>query len=275
MPPKKQSGGFAEQIANFQINPNQWQEDVLNGRFLFDESNPYAQQMRDRLFNEYQQGLPNIDARFAQGGRFGSGGLAGAHALALNRFNTGVGNLFGGLWEGERGRMTDVLGQLSGENIGGRNVLGGVRQSEIGAAAQKASAAMAAAASRYGADRSFAAANMSNNRLAQNDAFGRLMSLYGVSQNQAQFPWQQLSNYGNSVLPILSGFGTQQGVNTDPGAGVSPIGMGLTGAASGMMMGMGAGGGKSGGGNPYGGMAQSGPAYSGPTTPGGGWWGLN
>jgi hypothetical protein len=192
--------------------------ELLEGKFL-DQDNPYIGSMVDQLRTSYERSLPNIDARFAQAGRFGSGALGGAHALALSEFGRNEGALRGGLYESERDRMLQGLGFLSQENIGARGNLAQVRSSSIQAAAQRAAAAMQLRGV------------MANLGLQREQAqFGNLLSALGAAGNMQNIPYNLLSQAGQFALPLLSTFGSQRtrGTNVQPGLNQSPFGAGMS-----------------------------------------------
>lgn len=226
---------FGRYLANYQVVPNEYMQRVLSGDYLA-QGNPYQQSMLNAMQNAYEQSLPSIDARFAQSGRFGSGALAGAHVLANERYNTGVENTLGQLWDSERNRMNEALGMLSQETASARNTMGGVQQSEISGAAQRAAAQTAADAQRAAA-RMGLQAQMARLGLDRQQAqFGNLMSLYGLAENQQNasirndmLPYDLLQKASDFGLPLLSNFGTTNttGTNITPGLGVNPWGSGL------------------------------------------------
>jgi hypothetical protein len=182
--------------------------------------------MVDQLRTSYERSLPNIDARFAQGGRFGSGALGAQHALALGEFNRNEGALRGQLYEGERNRMMEAMGQISQENIGGRSNLAQVKGERIRAAAQRAAAAMQLRG------------QMAQLGLARQQAgFGNLMSAFGAAgqmqglgTNQSMLPFNMLQSASNFALPILQGFGSSntRGTNVQPGLNQNPLQAGIS-----------------------------------------------
>lgn len=64
--------------------------------------------------------------------------------------------------------------------------------------------------------------------------------MYDQSRQRAFDPLAALGMYGNAILPPLAQFGTTSGYNTQPGAGISPMGSFLTGGLGGALSGMGA-----------------------------------
>jgi hypothetical protein len=236
--------GFGQMLANYQVNPNEWQRQVLDGKFL-QEGNPYQQALVDESLEAYERSLGALDSRFASSGRFGSGALMGGHVMANEEANEGIQQMLAGLHDSERNRMTQVLGMLSQENQGARSTLGGVQQSSIAAAAQRAAAQM----QLRGVMAQVAAQKQALGAQTRQQAFGNQLALLNAAGGMddrrnanAMLPYEMLQSASQFGLPLLSTFGTQnqhtQGTNVQPGAGVNPWTQGIMGGLGGMMGGL-------------------------------------
>jgi hypothetical protein len=237
---------------------NPYMQQLLEGYYL-DMGNPYAQAMEDQIYSGYERGLSPIMGAHSEAGMFGSGSLDAALVMANEGYNRDLQGMYGNLWENERNRMLQGLGMYSAENQAARGTLGGVEQSHIQAAAQRAAANIAAKAQIEAAN---IAASTAANALGfqrQQAQFGNTMDLYGLAAGQnAQAYQDALAPYmgldqAMGVGNMLATFGTQhqQTTGTSPGAGVNPFAQGLMGAMGGGMQGAVMGNLFGGGGNPF------------------------
>jgi hypothetical protein len=110
-------GDALDYAANGNAGLNQagdYNSDVLEGKYLGPESNPYLRDtydMASRAVTEnYRDSvLPAVTSRFARAGQLGSGGYVGARNRADQSLARSLGDvatgIYGGAYESERGRM--------------------------------------------------------------------------------------------------------------------------------------------------------------------------
>lgn len=259
---------FARFLQGLQADPNEFLRPVLEGEYLSLDSNPYLQERIDLMQGEsaedLERGLGMMAAQASGFGRTGSGSAALQEALAFEESQEALdaarAGMLGESYENERNRMMQGLGFLSEETMGLRGNLTDVRQSNIAAQAQKASARIQANASMYGADRAYQAAMANNSRLSQEadrayelGMFDRAMQLDNAAQAEAMAGMELLGAYGRATQPFQLGLGT----TTQQGPGVSDAGGFFQGGFGGAMQGLGLGmqmqdaGFFGGGGNPW------------------------
>lgn len=91
-----------------------YNSDVLQGKYLSPESNPYLRGTYDQaaraVTENYRDSvLPAVTSRFARAGMAGGGGFIGARAQADQSLARSLGdvatNIYGGAYDAERGRM--------------------------------------------------------------------------------------------------------------------------------------------------------------------------
>lgn len=186
-----QVGMTPEQIAAFQVDPNQWIRQVLEGQFL--GQNPALAEMlqsieQDAMRQFQEASRPNLASQLNLSGGYGTALGRQSLANASRDFSTSLAGQLAGIryqdYGAERDRMQQALQLLSGETVASRQGLFGardtdvqsatnLRQAQMQADAQRAAARMAAGASRYGADRSFAAARLGHQANFWRDAMAR------------------------------------------------------------------------------------------------------
>lgn len=239
MPPIPQQVQLTpEQIAAFQADPNQWMQQVLEGQYL--GANPYIdeliRQTEADAMRQFQESiLPTRAAELNLSGAYGTALGQQAEANTARDFAQMLSGQTSGLraqdYASERDRMMQALQLLSGETLGTRQGLFGARgqdvqsatnlqQAQIAANAQRAAARAAAGASRYGADRSFAAARLGQQANFWQDAFNRSGLMRGFTGG----PQQSLGQRGAIQTPSaptgqFAGL-MQQGVFGGPAGGV-------------------------------------------------------
>jgi hypothetical protein len=96
-----------------------YNSDVLSGKYMSPESNPYLRDTYDQasraVTENYRDAvLPAVTSRFALAGGAGSGGYVGARNRADQSLARSLGdvatNIYGGAYESERGRMDSARG---------------------------------------------------------------------------------------------------------------------------------------------------------------------
>ena len=256
--------GAAPNLRNKFAKGTAEQDAVIAGKYLDPSRNTALGQtvgatrdIASQAFRESQRGL---DSRFAAGGRFGAGGLTNATQKAGADFSRGltanIGNMLNTNFQNERGRMTQIMGDLNNATIGLRNNLSSIYQSKVGAAAGKTAASFAANASKFGASKMTAAsrfgsllgyggtlANAAASRasVANNyrlGVFDRAMGLDQANNASALGTDAALSRLAAQWLPVLQGFGKTEQF----GQPVSTSGAAISGGLGGLLGGIGAGG---------------------------------
>ena len=108
-----------------------YEREVISGKYLTPESNPYLQKYADNLSRQFRgnlaRGLSEVSSPFMSGATLGQTGIHGD--VRGRYFNEGMQDLSGqlaglysGAYESERGRQNEVAGLLSGRTENLRNV---------------------------------------------------------------------------------------------------------------------------------------------------------
>ena len=104
-------------------------QSTLEGKYLNPESNPGLQSYVRGAKRNYYGAVNSLGSRFEGSGRSGSGAQGSQSNVTEENFARGMGNVYGGLYEQERGRMMGAasmapqLGEMDWRNISGlRNV---------------------------------------------------------------------------------------------------------------------------------------------------------
>ena len=177
------TGMTPQQIASYTPPTNDYLTSLLSGDWL--NSNPYIDQMISGLESDAQRQfqnsiLPSVRNPYMMGGTYGGSLSKMAEANAADQFTRGlmgqVAGIRSDLYNSERDRMLQGLGLLSNDTNAARGLLGGIMQSNIGAAASRYGANQAAGASRYGS-------NLSYQLGMQNLKYNYLNDLLNASQN--------------------------------------------------------------------------------------------
>lgn len=238
MPPIPQQVGMTpEQIAAYQVDPNQWLRSVLEGQYL--GANPYLNQLISQIESDAQRQfqesiLPTTRSELNLSGAYGTALGQQAQAKSAEDFARGLMGQTAGIryqdYGSERDRMQQALQLLSGETVASRQGLfgaraadvqsaTGIRQSEIAAAAQRAAANAAASASRYGADRSYAAARLAQQSNYWNNLFNRSQQMRGFFGGPEQSMGQRAAAGTQSPSFSIPKFDFMQGPNVIGGVG--------------------------------------------------------
>jgi hypothetical protein len=253
-------GNQNQKYAGVNVAQSEHEQKVLSDYYLDMENNPYIQQQLAAMQQEGQESFDRSSTAamqpFLQAG--GTMGFTGANlsnqARMVDDYNENMQNqqagYLGQQYQFERGQQTAANQAWSGREQA-YDVAG------MGADAQRASARMAANASRYNADsqRYVGMAGIGAQNAAQ--AWNQKMGMFGVADQYANMQRQgqglgQMGVYGQGMsqtLPWQQGFGENVQTQTTPGS--SQLGGFLQGAIGGAMGGAGMGGkGGGGGGSP-------------------------
>lgn len=202
----QQVGLTPEQIAQFQVDPNQWVQSILSGEFL--GANPYINEliaaMEADARRAYETGtVPLLRSNLNMGGAYGSALGSLAESRAAQDFTRGLMGQTAGVryqdYGAERENMMRALQLLSGETVASRQGLFGARdtdvqsatnleQTQMQTAAQRAAARMSAGARRYAADRSYAASQLG----AQADYWRNLFNYSGLMRGFTGGPGESM-----------------------------------------------------------------------------------
>jgi hypothetical protein len=246
---RRQSGGgqrsqygyqnFSNFAQNVQAQPNQYEQDVLSGKYLDINNNPYVKGYTQALTSDWEKalnkGLSAVSSPFLSGSTLGQTGMHGAtRAGYAGESQRGLTNELAkgyfGLYGQERGSQDATNQALSG------------RTNQL----------VSSAGSAYGADRQLQGVRVQANSALQQAKMAQALG-YDQLAAQMMFQYEQLNQqavdmerllaggYGNLVGQYLGGFGEQTGTQTQQGPKQSSLGGFLQGAAGGALTGAGIG----------------------------------
>jgi hypothetical protein len=230
---------FTQYAQGIKAQPNQYESDVLGGKYLDVKNNPYVQGYTNALQKDWReslgQGLSQVSSPFLSGSTLGQTGIHAATRQnfgneAMEDLNDQLAKSYFGLYTQERGSQDTVNQGISGRT----NQLVG------------------AAGSAYGADRQLQGVKVQANsalqqaRMAQQLGYDKLaadlMIQYEQLNQQASDMDRLISmGYGNLVGQYMQGFGSQDSTQTQQGPKTSQLGGFLQGAAGGVLGGAGIG----------------------------------
>jgi hypothetical protein len=214
---------YTQYAKNIQADPTQYEQDVIGGKYLNLESNPYVQKYTQGLSRDFQsnlqRGLSEVSSPFLSGATLGQSGI---HADVRGRyFSEGMQDLgdtisgaYFDTYNKERDRQTQTSGDLSGRT----NQLVSSSASAYGADQQVRQA-------RISADAALKQAKMAQ-ALGYDELASRMMLDYERLNQEAYFAEQQLNlNYaglaGQTGRAFAGETSSQQGPALSSGGSIA------------------------------------------------------